>query len=334
MVLLFKTCGHFGLAAAIDDVDLFRAHTLRAARRVHRDVAAADDGSRLGVQDRGVVLFLVRLHEVDTGEVFIRGANALEGLARNVHEHRKACAGADEDGLKAELLKQLVDREHLADDHVGHDRDALRLELFDFVCDDRLRQTELGDTVDQNAACGVERFEDRDLVALLGKLGRAGKARRTGADDGDLDAVGRDLLRHGVHVLAVPVGNKALQTADGDRLALHAAHALGLALRLLRTDTAGERGQRVRGGDDLIGRGEIALGDLCDKFRDTDVDRTALNALRLLALHAALCFVDGHLSGVAQGDFFKILIADVRVLLRHRSFRHLHISHCSSPPLT
>ena len=53
-----------------------------------------------------------------------------------------------------------------------------------------------------------------------------------------------------------------------------------------------------------------------------------------LALHAALCFVDGHLCGVAQRDFFKILISDVRVLLRHRSFRHLHISHCSSPPLT
>ena len=334
MVLLFKSRGHLCLAAAIDDVDLFRAHTLCAARRVHRNVAAADDCCRLGVQNRGIVFFLVRLHEVDTGEVFVCRADALEGFSRNVHEHRKTRAGADEDGLEAELFKQLIDRQDLADDHVGHDRNALRLELFDLVGNNRLRQTELGDTVDQHAACGVERFKDRDLVALLCKLGRARQTRRTGADHGDLDAVGLRLLRHGVDILAIPVGDEALESADGNRLALYSAHALGLALRLLRTDTTRQRGQRVRGGNDFISRGEIALGNLCDKFRNPDVDRAAFDALRLLALHAALCLVDRHLGSVAQGDFLEVLVADVGVLLRHRSLGHLHISHGSSPPLT
>ena len=63
-------------------------------------------------------------------------------------------------------------------------------------------------------------------------------------------------------LLTVPVGDEALKTADGDRLALDAADALGLALRLLRTYTAGQGGQRVGIGDDLIGLFEVAFGDL------------------------------------------------------------------------
>ena len=47
----------------------------------------------------------------------------------------------------------------------------------------------------------------------------------------------------GVDVLAVPVGHKALQTADANGLALDAADALALALALLRADTAADGGQ-------------------------------------------------------------------------------------------
>ena len=112
----------------------------------------------------------------------------------------------------------------------------------------------------------MQRLEQRHRVALLGKQRRAGQAGRAGTDDGDLDAVGLSLFRHGVDVLAVPVGNEALQTADRDRLALVAADALGFALRLLRTDTAGKSGQRVSISDDLIGLFKVALGDLMDEF--------------------------------------------------------------------
>ena len=143
--------------------------------------------------------------------------------------------------LKAHL-KQLVDGQDLADDHVGHDLDALRLQFFNLIGDDSLRQTELRNAVDQNAAGSVQRLKQGHRIALLGKQRRAGQAGRAGADDSDLDAVGLSLFRHGVDVLAVPVGDKALQTADRDWLALVAADALGFALRLLRTDT-GRKGR-------------------------------------------------------------------------------------------
>ena len=43
MMHLFQTGGHLRLAAAIDDVHMLRAETLRAARGIHSNVAAADD---------------------------------------------------------------------------------------------------------------------------------------------------------------------------------------------------------------------------------------------------------------------------------------------------
>ena len=326
MVQLLQTGGHFRFTTAIDDVNVFRAETLCAAGGVHCHIAAADNGYGLGDDDRRVAFAGVGLHQVDAGQIFIGGHDALESLALDVHEHGQACAGADKNGLVAHF-KQLVHRQNLADDHIGHDLNAHGLQLFDLVGNDGLGQTEFGNAVDQNAAGGVQRLEDRDGIALLGKLAGAGQTGRTGADHGDLDAVGGGLFGHLIDVFPVPVGNKALQTSDGDRLALDAADAFALALALLGADTAGEGGKSVGGGDDLIGRLEIALSDLGDEFGDTDIDGAAADAQGLFAVQAALCLVDGHFLSVAERNFLKILIAYIGLLLRHGSLCHLHIRH-------
>ena len=70
-----------------------------------------------------------------------------------------------------------------------------------------------------------------------------------------------------------------------------------------------------------------------DELGNMNIDRAALDTVRLLALQAALGLIDGHFGGIAQGDFLEILVADVRVLLRHRSLGSLHISHDCSLPL-
>ena len=105
-----------------------------------------------------------------------------------MHEHRKTRAGADEHGLEAVLAHQLVDGHDAADDHVRLDLDTEGLQAVDFLLHDGLRQTELGDTVDQHAAGKVERFKHGDIVALLGKVARTGEAAGAGADDRDLRA--------------------------------------------------------------------------------------------------------------------------------------------------
>ena len=326
VVDLLQTGGHFGLAAAVDDINLVRAHALGAACRVHCDVAAADNGDLLGAQDRGVGVFLVGLHQVDAGQVLIGRVNAVVVLARYAHEGGQTGARADKNGLVA-VGKQIVDGLGAADNEVQHEFNAQLLQGVDLLLDDRLGQTELGDTVHQNAARGVQRLEDGDLIAHAGQIARAGQAGRAGADDGALVAVGLGTGGLGLFVLHGVVGNKALQTADRDRLALDAAHALAFTLALLRADTAADGGQ---GGGLLdLGGGleELALSDERDELRDLDADRAARYAGLVLAVQAALCLFERHFGGVAQRDFLKVLVADVGVLLGHRALIQTHIRH-------
>ena len=128
-------------------------------------------------------------------------------------------------------------------------------------------------------------------------------------------------------VFARIVGYKALQTADGYSLALDAADTVALALALLRADTAADSGQSG-GLLDLRSRlEELALGNQSDKLRNLNLYRAAGHAGLVLAVQAALCFLDRHFSGVAERYLFKVLIADVRRLLGHRALVRIHIRH-------
>ena len=270
--------GKFRLRTAVDDIHDVRSQPLCRAHRVHRDVAAAHDGDLLRVEDGGLAVRFIRLHEVAAGEVFVGGEDALCVLPGDVHEAGKARARAEEDGFEAELLFELVDGEHFADDHVRHHLDAERSEVIYLLFDDGFGKTEFGDAVDEHAARKVQRFEDGHVVAELGKIARAGEPRGTRADDGDLMPVGLRLCGSLSCVGVVPVGNEALEPADADGLALDAARALAFALRLLRAHPSADGGKGRGAGNDLIGLFEFALRDEGDKFGDGDVDGAARNA--------------------------------------------------------
>ena len=94
------------------------------------------------------------------------------------------------------------------------------------------------------------------------------RAGGTGTDDSDLVAVGRGGGGFGMYVVAVPVGDKALQTTDADGLALDAADTLALALMLLRADTAADGRQCTGLGNHVIGGLKVALGHMLDEAGD------------------------------------------------------------------
>ena len=205
-------------------------------------------------------------------------------------------------------------------------------ELVHLVLHDGLGQAELGDAVHQHAAGGVEGLEDGHLIAQLGQIAGTGQAGRAGAYHRHADAVGLGLGGHGVHVLSVPVGHKALQPADGHRLALDGADAAGLALALLGADAAADAGQGVGVGDDVVGRLEVPLGHLGDELGYADVHGAASHAGLVLAVEAAGGLLHGHLLGVAQGDLLEVVVADVGILFRHGNLLQTHIRHCSRLP--
>ena len=173
----------------------------------------------------------------------------------------------------------------------------------------------------------MQRLENGNLVTHTSQIACAGQTGRACTNDGNLVTVGFRLYCLLGAVFARIVRNETLQTADGYRLALDAADTVTLALALLRAYTAAD--SRQCGG--LLDLGsrleELALGNQSDELRNLNLYRTAGHAGLVLAVQAALCFLDRHFSGVAERYLFKVLIADVRRLLRHRALLRIHIRH-------
>ena len=170
-------------------------------------------------------------------------------------------------------------------------------------------------------------LENGNFVTHTSQIACTGQTGRACTNDGNLVTVGLRLYCLFRAVFARVVGYKALQTADCYSLALDAAYAVALALAFLRADTAADSGQS--GG--LLDLGsrleELALSNQSDELRNLNLYRTAGHAGLVLAVQAALCFLDRHFSGVAERYLFKVLIADVRCLLGHRALLRIHIRH-------
>ena len=246
-----------------------------------------------------------------------------------MHEHGQTGAGANEHGLEAVLLHQLIDGDGAAYHDVGLHLHTHGLQAVHFLLHDALGQTELRDAVHQHAAGQMQSLIHGDLIAFLGQIAGAGQARRAGANHGHLVTVGLGLFRSLGAVGVVPVGHKALQTADTHGIALLATDAVHLALALLRTDTAADGGQGAGLMDHLIGTLIVPLHDLGDELRDADVDGASVDAGMVLAVQAAGRLVQSLLLGVAQSHLEEILIPDIGVLRGHFVLIQTHIDLCS-----
>src|SRR3970040_1792789 len=136
---------------------------------------------------------------------------------------------------------------------------------------------------------------------------------RPPAHDGHAPPAGRvHRVRQLVGMLHGPVGHVTLEGADGDGLALDAAQALALALRLLGADTAGDAGQRVVVEQGFRGAAEIPFRDQVDEARDVHPHRAPVDAHRVLALQAAFRLRRGQQVRVAEVDLLEVRRAHIR----------------------
>ena len=187
---------------------------------------------------------------------------------------------------------------------VGLDLHAVGDQPVDLGLDDVLRQAELGDAVDQDAAGGVERLEDRDLRgrawrARRPRSGRPARSRRSRPLAGRLSA-GRGSASSGCACAQSATKRSRWPMATG--VALLRPQADALALGLLGADPAGDAGQGVvveeRVGRSRAGRPRASRRE---EARDVDADRAAVDAVRLRALEAALGLEHRDLLGSARG---------------------------------
>jgi hypothetical protein len=75
----------------------------------------------------------------------------------------------------------------------------------------------------------------------------------------------------------------------------------------------------------------IAFRHFLNEFGNVDAHRAAADAGMILAVQAALGFVDRRFGGIAQGHFLKISAALVGGLGGHGILLHCHIGHVISP---
>jgi hypothetical protein len=258
------------------------------------------------------------LHEVVPGEVLVGGEDAVQVLAGDVHEPGESRAGADKDRVVSVLLHELGDGADLADHVVHLEFDAELLQVLHFPLHDGLGEAELGDAVDEDAAGLVESLEDGHVVAGLDAVAGNGEPGGAGADDGDLLArLGGRLGHRRLALLGFPVGDEALQAADGHGLLLLAEDADLLALVLLRADAAADGGKEVGILDGRHRAGHVLVHDGLDEGRDVDRHGAALDAEGLLAHEAARSLDGGLVDGVPQRHGVEVLRPLVGVLLRH-----------------
>ena len=158
------------------------------------------------------------------------------------------------------------------------------------------------------------------LISQLCQVARTGQPGGTGPHHSHLFSVWRRFFDLILAVGHIPVGHEPLQTADRNRLALYAPDAEFLALALLGTDPAADRGQGTGLLNLMIGLFKPALRNQLDKLRYLHIDRTAAHTGAVLATKTPAGLLHRHFLGISGGDLLEILIPDIGVL-----FRHLHL---------
>ena len=244
--------------------------TLGVARAVDGDVAATNDHD---VSSQRRVALGHGILEVVDGHV-----GALGGVAGNPGPPAALASNGHEEGLEA-LLAQLVERDVATDLDPTANLDAQALDNLDLGKQHVLLELVGRDAVHHHAAWLLVLLEHDGRVAEKCQVVRAGKACRTGTDDGDLlvEVVvdrGNGAPRHGMLGLReVVVGHELLDRVDGDGLVDGATGACVLAA--LVADAAAHGGERVHGADELDGLLVLALLGLLEVGLDGHVRRAS-----------------------------------------------------------
>ena len=162
---------------------------------------------------------------------------------------------------------------------------------------DVVRKTELGDAVFQHTAYLVKGLKHIHVVAVLHHVAGEAQSGRTRTYHGHLDAVEGSYLGNAhIATLTLEVGGKPLQIADGYGGLVHLQmNTAGLALLLLRTDTAADGRQRRGVFQHLRGGQELATLDVLDEGGDVHAYRTAFHAGGLRTVETALGLGQCHL---------------------------------------
>ena len=164
-------------------------------------------------------------------------------------------------------------------------------------------------------------FKQGYLIPEADQIAGRGQAGRSPTDDRHFADffLGRQ-FRHRAASAQRKVGDKPFQTANGDRFPFYSADTELFALIFLGADPTADRRQIVILADDFIGGDIIAFFNFTDECGNINSNRAAITAGRVFALQAAGGFGFGGFFIITQGNFVKIMPANVGFLFRHFMF--------------
>jgi len=195
------------------------------------------------------------------------------------------------------LREELVHRLEPPDDGVRFDLHAQFPEIIDLRFHDRLRQTELRDPVNEDAARLVQRLEDRDVIAEFDQIAAIVSPEGPAPTTATLFPFG--FAGEGIAILP---DCRSVSAANRSRRPTATVRPSSRGCRPSRTgppaaDAAADSGEGVRLLEFQRCLDELPCGDQCDESRDIDIDGAAGDAAGLLALNAALRLDDRGLLG-------------------------------------
>ena len=176
----FRPCRHFCTRATIHKRD-FASKSQSGSCSVHCYVARSDDNRSFCPAYGSNAIGLVRLHKVDSREIFVCRIHAVEIFAFDVHKHRDACAACDKH--RVIFFEQFFNEHALSDDYVGFYFDTERLHSVNLLFHERFRKSKFGNSVYEHSACFVQRFEYRHVNTCASKVRTARKSGRAGTDN-------------------------------------------------------------------------------------------------------------------------------------------------------
>ena len=203
----------------------------------------------------------------------------------------------------------------------GHEFHAHATQAVDFVVDDAIGQTELGNAILEHAAYLVQSLKHGDTESPLGHVASKRQSGRPTPHHRHARCVGRHSrsgLRGIILVGKLPIGGKSLEIAYGHGRTFHlVVNATALALLLLRTHTAAHGRKRTGEFDGGCGLAKLAALDALDKTGYVDAHRATGDALRIVAVEATCGLSHRLLGGDALVHLLVASDAIGRVELRH-----------------
>lgn len=150
-------------------------------------------------------------------------------------------------------------------------------------------QAEFRDAVPQHAADFIVAFKNGHIIAIARQNDRNGQARRAGADDGRLFAVGGH--RAVIHLAGIGGRDVVFDNRKMHRGALDAAHAVTLALLFVVAHQAAHRGKGIVFKQHAACFVQLVGFQQADHFGDIGLDGAPLLAARLFAAQTLVGFV-------------------------------------------